>query len=133
MKEELGLGNKVDEVEDISKIIESKEHSSNDNKNRFKSPKKNETIEVDLHINCLVESVIGMSNAEILDIQMKKFHETMTDALQRKVSKIIIIHGIGNGTLKSAIRESLTHQYKLKYEDASYREYGFGATMVLLH
>lgn len=132
LKEELGLGNKIDKVEDLSKIIEEKEIQEEDKSKKFKSRKEPEIVEVDLHINCLVDSVVGMSNAEILEIQMKKFHETMTDAIMRRVSKVIIIHGIGNGTLKSAIRESLSQQYKLKFEDASFREYGFGATMVLL-
>ena len=89
------------------------------------------TIEVDLHINQLVDSVIGMSNADIIQKQLEVFHKTMTDAILRKAGKVILIHGIGNGTLKAALRESLSVQYKLPYEDASFREYGFGATMVI--
>ena len=64
---------------------------------------------------------------------MQTFHKTMTDAIMNKAGKVILIHGIGNGTLKSNIRESLEKQYKLPYEDASFREYGFGATMVMIN
>ena len=64
---------------------------------------------------------------------MQTFHKTMTDAITNKAGKVILIHGIGNGTLKSNIRESLEKQYKLPYEDASFREYGFGATMVMIN
>jgi len=80
----------------------------------------------------LIDSVVGLKNHEILKIQMDTFHSELTKALQNKVGKIVFIHGIGNGTLKTALRESLSTQYKLHYEDASFREYGFGATLVIL-
>lgn len=132
LKEELGLGNKIDEIIELETVIAEKEKEEEDKSARFKPRPKPETIEVDLHINQLVDSVVGMSNAEILEIQMKKFHETMTDAIMKRAAKVIFIHGIGNGTLKAQIRESIKEQYKLNFEDASFREYGFGATMVIL-
>lgn len=132
LKEELGLGNNIDEIKELETVLAEKEKEEEDKSARFKPRPKPETIEVDLHINQLVDSVIGMSNAEILEIQMKKFHETMTEALMKRAAKVIFIHGIGNGTLKAQIRKSIKEQYKLNFEDASFREYGFGATMVIL-
>jgi hypothetical protein len=134
-REEPGLSASVKTQEDFIKLLQEKE---DDIKNKSqpgkisKPHRKPEIIEVDLHINQLVDNVVGMTNHEILQIQMKMFHETMTEAIQKKAGKIVFIHGIGNGTLKNSIRESISQQYKLHFEDASYKEYGFGATMVLL-
>lgn len=133
LKEDLGLGNSIRTQKEFEEQMARKDIEEEDNSRRFQKRKPAETIEIDLHINKLIDSVVGLSNSEILDIQIKAFHKTMTDAILNKAGKVIIIHGIGNGTLKNAIRESIEKQYKLHYEDASFREYGFGATMVLLN
>ncbi len=133
LKEKQGLGQSVKSDEDFERTLAEKDMcEEEDSSKRFKPRKEAMTIEVDLHINQLVDSVIGMSNADIIQKQLEVFHKTMTDAILRKAGKVILIHGIGNGTLKAALRESLSVQYKLPYEDASFREYGFGATMVIL-
>lgn len=109
-----------------------KEADYEDKSRRYSSHKKQETVVVDLHVNNLVDTVVGLSNAMILDIQMKSFHKAVTDAiLSNNIEKLVLIHGIGSGTLKNMIRESITNVYNLKFEDASYREYGFGATMII--
>ncbi len=89
--------------------------------------------EVDLHIENLVENPSGMDPGEILDIQMARFRTALETAMIHHVKKIILIHGIGNGKLKHEIRRVLDREYgKLRYQDASFREYGYGATLVLL-
>lgn len=89
------------------------------------------SAEIDLHINQLVDSVVGMSNREILRIQMERFHSEMNTAILGGVKQIVFIHGIGNGTLKESLRNSLVSDYPVcSFEDASFKEYGFGATMV---
>ena len=131
--EKPGLGQSIKTEHDFEKLILEKDFSQTSEKSQTSKPhKKPETIECDLHIQNLVESVIGMTNHEILSIQMNHFHKQLTDAISNKAGKIVFIHGIGNGTLKNTLRESLSKQYKLHYEDASFREYGFGATMVIL-
>ena len=96
--------------------------------------KKPEIIEVDLHIHELLDSTNGLSNKEMLDYQMKKFREEMDKAIASyEVKKIIFIHGHGNGVLKQELRKELSSKYKKYYfQDASFQEYGFGATMVVL-
>jgi hypothetical protein len=99
-------------------------------------PKKKvapEIREVDLHIQELVESFSGLSNKEILDIQMERFGREMEEAIRRGTRRIVFIHGVGQGTLKNELRRELEKKYK-KYDvqDASFREYGYGATMVIL-
>jgi hypothetical protein len=96
-------------------------------------PKDPEIEEVDLHIHELVEDHSGMSNSEIIQIQLARFTTALEGAMRGKVKKIVFIHGVGNGKLKFELRRELDKNYpRLKYQDASFKEYGFGATMVIL-
>lgn len=98
-----------------------------------KHPVKNETLEVDLHAAELLETTAGMSNAEILEYQLGKFRETMDSYLNKKGQKIVFIHGKGDGVLRKAVLDELKRKYKsCTWQDASFREYGFGATMVII-
>lgn len=91
-----------------------------------KTPRK-----IDLHINQLVDKVVGLSNTEIVNIQMGTFHRELNTAITSNESSIIFIHGIGNGTLKQELRKAVEREYEsCDYEDASYKEYGYGATLV---
>ncbi|MDR2765222.1 MAG: DUF2027 domain-containing protein [Tannerella sp.] len=88
-------------------------------------------VEIDLHIRQLLDSTEGMSAGDILNYQLDKFHETMHRYAGRKGQKIIFIHGKGEGVLRAAIEKELKTRYKsCEYQDASFREYGFGATSV---
>lgn len=93
-----------------------------------------ELIEVDLHMHELVDSTAGLSNKEMLDFQMKKFNEQMEEAIANSgVKKIVFIHGLGNGVLKQELRRELSTKYKkYPFQDASFQEYGYGATMVIV-
>lgn len=98
-----------------------------------KKKEGNAVVEVDLHIEELIDSTLGMSNADILNYQLDKFRETMEQYKSNKGSKIVFIHGKGDGVLRNAIVNELRTKYKSCYfQDASFREYGFGATMVTI-
>jgi hypothetical protein len=95
-----------------------------------KSP---EVMEVDLHIQAIIDDETGLSDGEILDIQLRRFEMSLETAVRGRVKKIIFIHGVGQGKLKYEITKILNKKYPdLKYQDASFKEYGYGATMVLL-
>jgi len=88
-------------------------------------------IEVDLHINQLLDSTAGMNNTEILTVQLDKFRQIMEENKNKKGQKIVFIHGKGEGVLRNAILSELKLKYKdFPVQDASFKEYGFGATMV---
>lgn len=88
---------------------------------------------VDLHIHELIDNHAGMSNAEILEIQMKHFRKAMDEAIQKHIKKLILVHGVGQGTLKQDIRMELEKDFKsFEFQDASFKEYGYGATLVLI-
>jgi hypothetical protein len=90
-------------------------------------------LEVDLHITELLDNTNGLSNADMLDYQLEKFHEVLAKYAANKGQKIVFIHGKGDGVLRKAIEKELKTKYKqYYYQDASFREYGFGATMVTI-
>ena len=94
---------------------------------------KNNIIEIDLHAHELLDSTAGMSNGEILNYQLDVFRKTLEEYKSKTGLKIIFIHGKGEGVLRKAIEKELNTRYKQHYyQDASFREYGFGATMVTI-
>lgn len=98
-----------------------------------KKEKKEAILEVDLHIHELLDTTAGLSNQDMLDYQMKKFYEVITENKKHKNKKIVFIHGKGDGVLKSEIIKALKKNFKqYDYQDASFQEYGYGATMVII-
>lgn len=95
---------------------------------------KNDIVEVDLHIHELLDDTNGMSNSEMLNYQLDVFHKTLNEYKNKKGQRIVFIHGKGDGVLRRAILDELKRKYKnYSSQDASFREYGFGATMVTIH
>jgi hypothetical protein len=95
---------------------------------------KAETPVIDLHIDSLLDSTAGMSNADMLRHQLDVFNRHMKDMARHHGSNIIFIHGKGNGVLRQAILEQLHRFYpKCIAQDASFREYGFGATQITIY
>ena len=92
-----------------------------------------EVWEIDLHIEELLDSHIGMSNAEILLRQMTEFRSFFKRAQAKSIPKLVVIHGVGEGVLKNEIRMFLAKKDHLEFYDASYLEYGKGATEIRLY
>ncbi len=102
-------------------------------KPKEKTQKKSDIIEVDLHIHELLDDIRGLSNGDMLKVQTDRFYAVMEENIKNKGQKIVFIHGIGNGTLKHEVRRLLNTRYKKhNFQDASFREYGYGATMVII-
>lgn len=90
-------------------------------------------IEVDLHIHELLDNTSGMSSGEMLEYQLGVFRRTMDEHRNHRGQKIVFIHGKGEGVLRRAIETELKAKYKTcTFQDASFREYGFGATLVTI-
>ena len=94
---------------------------------------KNEIIEVDLHIGELLDDTHGMSNREMLNYQLDKFREVMEQYKNKREQRIVFFHGKGDGVLRKALLDEMKRKYSAcKTQDASFQEYGFGATMVTI-
>lgn len=92
-----------------------------------------EIIEVDLHAHELLDSVAGLTNGELLQMQLDKFNEVMRTHLKKKGQKIVFIHGKGEGVLRKELEKQLKLKYRTcDYQDASFQQYGFGATQVTI-
>ena len=129
---ETAMDKALEELSDkaVAKVVREKEPA------RQPQPKVEtpELVEVDLHIHELLDATTGLSNKDMLDVQMAKFREKMEEAISNQaVKRIVFIHGLGNGTLKQELRRELSTRYKkYPFQDASFQEYGYGATMVVL-
>jgi len=92
---------------------------------------RNAIVEVDLHADVLLDSTSGLTPTDILMMQIKAFHDTMRQYAKDKGRRIVFIHGKGEGVLRATLLKELKNHYRhCTHQDASFREYGFGATMV---
>jgi hypothetical protein len=93
---------------------------------------KNQLLEkeVDLHIEELLDNWSGMTNAQLIDVQLKRMQKELDEAIANHYQRIIFIHGVGNGRLKNEVRKILASYKGVRFHDASYQRYGFGATEV---
>lgn len=90
-------------------------------------------LEVDLHSSELLYTTDGMSKSDILNYQIDTFRRIMDENLKYPGRTIIFIHGKGEGVLRAALMKELNHRYRgHDVSDASFREYGFGATKVVI-
>ncbi len=119
-------------AEEIAKAM--KEKKSYPSSHKAKNQKTVEIEEVDLHIESLVDNHKGLSNGEMLEIQLARFQTALDLGMRSGTKRMVFIHGVGNGKLKHEVLRLLDTQYagKVRYQDASFKEYGYGATMVML-
>ena len=121
-------------AEDIQvALLQKKEVEKPKSQPIVKRGSSNGIIEIDLHINELLDDAHGMSNSEILNYQLDKFREVMEKYKSKREQKIVFIHGKGDGVLRKALLDELKRKYSTcRYQDASFQEYGFGATLVTI-
>lgn len=94
---------------------------------------KDAPVVVDLHINALLDTTAGMTNSDILNYQLEKVRNTIFEYKNQKGRKIVFIHGKGEGVLRQAVIHELRYRFKnMPYQDASFQEYGYGATQVTI-
>jgi hypothetical protein len=119
---------------DFSKILSQKLHQTDSPKKSKPHANNNPAneMEIDLHIEELLENYSGMNNAEIIHIQLKHFQNALDTAINNHYKKLIVIHGVGNGRLKQEVRNILSANKTVKFYDASYSRYGFGATEIAI-
>lgn len=118
---------------DINNALLNQKISDNKPKKSLFTKTKNEVIlEVDLHINQLVKSTRGLDNYDMLNLQISTAKRKIEYSISKRISKIVFIHGVGEGVLRAELT-SLLNRYPVKYYDASYKKYGLGATEVYIY
>lgn len=95
------------------------------------SQMKGGILEIDLHATELLDNTNGMSRTAILEYQVAFFHKVLEEQKNKRGQRIVFIHGKGDGVLRKRLLEELRTSYKrFQVQDASFQEYGFGASMV---
>ncbi len=131
---------KINNINQLNNVFSSKSLTSvlNDKadkkKRSFVKEKKNKkdefVLEVDLHIEKLVKNFRGLSNFEILNIQMDNAKGQLDFAIRKRMPKLVFIHGVGEGVLKSELEFLFSKYDGITFKEASYQKYGLGATEV---
>ncbi len=114
-----------------NELLHQKKQEKSKRKTAFVKDKKEVIMEVDLHIHQLTSSTKGMDNYDMLSLQVDVARRKIEYCILKKISKIVFIHGVGEGVLKTELHY-LFNKYPIKYYDASYQKYGLGATEVYI-
>ncbi len=86
---------------------------------------------VDLHIEKLTDNWQHLSNAEMLDMQIKEFDKWYDLALAHHQPHLIVIHGVGSGRLRDEIHDELRLKKEVKsFVNKYHPSYGYGATEI---
>lgn len=102
-------------------------------KSKHSKSSNDDILVVDLHADELLETTVGMEPSDILNYQMDYFHRILDENSRNKGRRIVFIHGKGEGVLRHALVSELRYRYKnYSYQDASFQEYGYGATQVTI-
>ncbi|MBR1935822.1 MAG: DUF2027 domain-containing protein [Muribaculaceae bacterium] len=96
--------------------------------------RRHDIVVQDLHIAELLDDTRGLSNSDMLRYQLDKFREVMNENRNNLGQKLVFIHGKGEGVLRKALLDELRRYWpQCEVQDASFQEYGFGATQVTIH
>lgn len=89
-------------------------------------------LEVDLHFGQLVRFPKNYSAHKKMQIQLDAARSAVEKARRGGIKTLILIHGVGEGRLREEVHCLLERMDRLTFYDASYAEYGTGATEVEL-
>ncbi len=90
-------------------------------------------MEVDLHINQLVKSAKGMTNHDMLNLQLATAKRQLQFAISKRIQKVVFIHGVGEGVLKEELYYLFKRYDNITFYDADYQKYGLGATEIYIY
>jgi len=92
-----------------------------------KRQKGQSVLKVDLHIELLTSNYHYLDNFEIVQMQLNECHKKIQQTINSNISKLIIVHGIGTGVLRSEVHK-LLRNYNLRF----YLSKDAGATEVMI-
>lgn len=98
-------------------------------------PKIETVWEIDLHMEKLNPraSLNSKSYQHALAAQLSAFREFMMRARESNQTEVVVIHGSGDGVLKSAVQLELMRMGQTNFHDADPDKYGIGASTVILN
>ncbi|MFA7446526.1 MAG: Smr/MutS family protein [Flavobacteriaceae bacterium] len=116
-------------IQNIAQVIREKQQPE---KRSFVKQKKTDSKEIafDLHIEKLVRSTKGLQPYDMLELQLDTAKRHIEFAIAKRIPKIVLIHGVGDGKLKAEIEFMLKRYDNVWFQEASFQRYGQGAIEV---
>lgn len=110
----------------INKALQEKQEPA---KRSFVKQKKEDSKEVsfDLHIEKLVPTTKGMQAFDMMELQVETAQRHINFAIEKRIPKIVLIHGVGDGRLRAEIEYILKRYENVWFREASFQRYGQGA------
>ncbi len=89
-------------------------------------------MEVDLHINKLVKSTKGLTNHDMIILQLDTAKGQLEFAINKRIPRVVFIHGVGEGVLKEELKYLFGKYDNVRISDGDYKKYGLGAMEVYI-
>ena len=87
--------------------------------------------EIDLHIEQLVDNKKGLTNADIVNLQLNTLKHYLQLAIVHRQERMIVIHGLGKGKLREDVHAILKQMPEItRFKNEWSGRYGFGATEI---
>lgn len=126
---------KVFQAVDYVDLESAQKHQETKRKQPLKQKRKEKEMppmEVDLHIHQLVPSTKGMTNHDMLTLQLETARRQLEFAIKKRIQRVVFIHGVGEGILRTELEYLFGRYDSIKFYDANYQKYGLGATEVYI-
>jgi len=88
------------------------------------------TPSIDLHAEALGLSARQSKN--LLQLQLSACQQFLNTCIKNRHTKCIVIHGVGDGTLRNAVRQMLSQKPGIKFHDGNLSPRGVGSTLIEL-
>ncbi|MDH7446846.1 DNA mismatch repair protein MutS [Aquimarina sp. 2201CG14-23] len=120
--------------EEVQKNLQEKEVFKKKPKRPIQKPKERSIppMEVDLHVHKLVKSTKGMTNHEMVMLQLDTAKRQLDFAINKRIPRVVFIHGVGQGVLKEELKYLFGRYDNIRISDADYKKYGLGAMEVYI-
>nr|WP_321234253.1 Smr/MutS family protein [uncultured Psychroserpens sp.] len=127
------INSRLFDTTDLKTVISEKEQSYKHKSIKVKPKERNlAAMEVDLHIHQITTSNKHMSNFDMLNLQLDTARYKLEFAIKKRIQKVVFIHGVGEGVLKTELDYLFGRYDSIKFYPADYQKYGLGATEVYI-
>lgn len=113
----------------VSRVLAEKEIPKKKTSVLTKISKKEQMVfEVDLHLEKIITGRNqNLTNFDKLNIQLEEAKRAMDFAISKRYNRVVLIHGVGDGVLKSELEYLLKRYENIVIQEAKYSRYGLGA------
>ena len=118
----------------LSQVLAEKEIPKKKGSVLSKLSKKDPMVfEVDLHLEKIITGRNqNLTNFDKLNIQLEEAKRAMDFAISKRYNRVVLIHGVGDGVLKSELEYLLKRYENIVIQEASYGKYGLGAMEIYI-